>query len=74
LARVHLIKQYEGSVSAIRDAVTWINQKGWSDMDEDINKQPMGLSKELIEGLFKIEEVDSSHNKAIDIIKLRMTK
>ena len=43
-------------------------------MDEDINRQPMGLPKELIEDLFKIEEVDSSRNKAIDIIKLRMAK
>jgi hypothetical protein len=51
LARVHLIKQFEG---VPRDCVTWINQRGWDDMEwEEIKKLPMGLPKEMIENLLK---------------------
>ena len=51
LARVHLIKQFEGTP---RDCVTWINQRGWDDMEwEELKKLPIGFPKEMIENLLK---------------------
>ena len=51
LSRVHLIKQFEG---VPRDCVTWINQRGWDDMEwEELKKLPVGFPKEMIENLLK---------------------
>lgn len=51
LSRVHLIKQFEGTP---RDCVTWLNQRGWDDMEcEELKKMPIGFPKEMIENLLK---------------------
>ena len=57
LSRVHLIKQFEGTP---RDCVTWINQRGWDDMEwEEIKKMPIGFPKEMIENLLKkVPDID----------------
>jgi len=62
LSKVHLIKQTEGG--AIRDAVTWLNQHGWSDIETV--PQGTGLPKEMIENLFKIDYQEDSVNKKVN--------
>jgi len=46
---VHLIKDAEGTP---RDCVTWLNQRGWEDI-ETTSKTKIGLPREMIEGLLK---------------------
>ena len=48
LSKVKLVKKYEGS--AVRDCVTWLNQRGWEDIEEDYI--PV-LSKENADAILK---------------------
>ena len=72
LARVHLIKQMEGTP---RDAVTWINQRGWDDFEMDeLKKMPIGLPKEMIIDLLKtVPEVkinkNNERNRQMELLK-----
>ena len=50
LAKVRFIKQFEGS--AIRDPVTWLNQKGWRDINITPKPKPI-VSKSEADGIIK---------------------
>ncbi len=58
LTKAKYIKEFEGS--AARDAVTWLNQRGWDDIEFNEAWTPT-LPEELTEGVGKIV------NKTIDI-------
>lgn len=49
LEKVHLVKASEGTP---RDCVTWLNQRGWEDIEID-DKTRKGLPLDMIEGLLK---------------------
>jgi len=73
LSRVHLIAKMEGN--AVRDCVTWLNQEGWDDFEqEELKKMPIGLPKELIENLLKVVpdgtiDVNNERNKQMKRLK-----
>lgn len=50
LSKIHLIKHSEGG--SVRDAVTWLNQYGWEDIDLPVKYVP-ALPKELTKGALK---------------------
>ena len=74
LARVHLVKKMEGSP---RDCVTWLNNRGWDDIEEDeLKKMPMGLPASMIEGLLKevpsVEvNINNERNRQLNMLKER---
>ena len=72
LSRVHLIAKNEGSKSSIRDCVTWLNQDGWDEIN--IDKEPMGLPKEMIENLLKKVpdaniNINNERNRQMNLLK-----
>lgn len=72
LLKIKLIKQSEGNYP--RDAVTWLNQKGWDDIEFDQGYKPI-LPKELTENIGKIEhkvvDINDERNKQKDNLGVR---
>ena len=60
LTKVHLIKQYEGSASSVRDCVTWLNQAGWDDIPNE--KIKPFVTKKQAESMFQ-----DIHDAKIDV-------
>ena len=67
LTKLKYIKDFEGS--AARDAVTWLNQRGWDDIEFGEAWTPQ-LPKELTEGILKT----SKHTVDINTERNRQRK
>jgi hypothetical protein len=69
LAKVHLIRRSEGTP---RDCVTFLNQKGWDDIELEKPK-PLPLPKELVPKMKIVESVEvnvnNERNKQIEALK-----
>jgi hypothetical protein len=71
LTKVKFIKDFEGG--SARDPVTWLNQRGWDDIEFKVGYIPV-LPKELLESALKrtvFEPVDSNQSRTDNLKKLR---
>ena len=63
------IKKSEGG--AVRDAVTWLNEKGWDDIEEveEVQHLPASMTANVFKTVPKETDLNDSRNKAMAGLK-----
>ena len=69
---LRIVKQIKKAEGTPRDAVTWINQRGWDDIDEP-DKDAQRLPQSLVSGMKSVPEprvnTNNECNKQIDLLR-----
>jgi len=71
MAKVRLVKATEGTP---RDAVTWLNQRGWDDIELPEEKWKPSLPKEMTNSLKSVPQQESMADKSNREVRKLMGK